>query len=175
MASSNPDNYSEIPNPSETGTSGSQINADVVFSVPENSTGSLTSSPLYQVVESLGASNSNKLGQMPALVAGIIQENMYEKRRLDIKTQELEKIISTQNQEISQLRVKNAELKTTLNAESRIQLMRKVSITIGIILLSSGYGLAKTPDTFNSGFGLMFLGFILALFGWLSRIAKEAE
>jgi len=173
MSDSNPDNLSEIPEPSDTGiTSVQQKNTQIILAVPTTS-GGITTSPISQAFESLAVSNPQKLGSMPALIVGIVQENMQEKMRLEIKLNERETTISNQYREIADLKEKNAELRTELNAESRVKLLRSASITGGMLVLGFGFKLTEKSETLPYGVGLIVLGAVIAAFGWVSRVAKE--
>jgi hypothetical protein len=115
------------------------------------------------------------LGSGPQFIFGIYQESVWEKKRLEIKLQGYETQISTLSQEVSELRVKDAVLRTTLNAESRVKLMRNASITVGMAILALGFKLTEQKETNPVGIGLVVVGAVLAAFGWFSRAAKEVE
>ncbi len=112
---------------------------------------------------------------MPSLVVGIINETMLEKKRLDDKLQGREAQIATLYQEMTGLKELNAELRTALNAESRMKLLRNASITGGMLVLGLGFKLIEKQETLPYGIGLMVLGAVIAIFGWISRAEKEVS
>lgn len=173
MPSSSYEKLPNIPDPSDPGNSGTQQDNQVILTVPEGSSGGIVVSPLSRAFDDLIENSPQKLGSMPSLVVGIINETMLEKKRLDVKLQERESQISNQFREIATLKEINAELRTALNAESRVKLLRSASITGGMLVLGLGFKLIEKAETLPYGIGLMLLGVAIAAFGWMSRAAKE--
>ncbi len=175
MPRSSDDNLHKIPEPSDAGTLGSQKETSVILTVPEDNSGGLVTSPLARAFDNLVETSPQKLGSMPSLVVGIINETMLEKKRLDDKLQGREAQIATLYQEMTGLKELNAELRTALNAESRMKLLRNASITGGMLVLGLGFKLIEKQETLPYGIGLMVLGAVIAIFGWISRAEKEVS
>jgi len=173
MSDSHLDNLSKIPDPSDAGISGSQADSPIILTIPESHSGGLVTSPLSRAFDSLIENSPQKLGSMPSLVVGIFNEVMHEKKRLDLKLQEREAQITAQYLEMGILKETNAELRTALNAESRMKLLRNASITGGMLVLGLGFKLIEKQETLPYGIGLMVLGAVIAVFGWMSRAEKE--
>lgn len=176
MSDSNSDNLPKIPEPSDPGISGIQKDTQLFLSVPDNyPSGGIDALPFDQAYKHFITNSPATLGSGPQFIFGIYQESVWEKKRLEIKLQGYETKISTLSQEVSELRVKDGVLRTTLNAESLVKLMRNASITVGMAVLALGFKLTEQKETNPVGIGLMVAGAVLAAFGWFSRAAKEVE
>jgi hypothetical protein len=171
-----PEERLTTPLPLDSAIEGLQINnPNILLAEPKRGAEGITTSPVSQALEGYLLSDPKKLGAMPSLICGMFTELSQDKKNLEMKLErqsELMKELLEKNNKLNEI---NAVLRTTLNAESRIKLMRNASITIGMLLISIGWKLIEKQDLFAIAVGLMAIGGLLAVFGWLSRESKELK
>ena len=159
----------EIPEPEETGSSGTQLTGAAEIVSPEEES-PLKGLPIAQRVEGLAATRSRSLGGEVAagLIAGSFAQLSYDlqttRQELSITREELKRSL----EELSDSKIKSAVLQERVNAYKRERHLKNLIITTGTALITFGIQFIRINlDTY--GYILFFLGALLLIFGWFSK------
>lgn len=159
----------EIPKPTDTGSSGTQqVGKDELVAVAKENP--FLGLPITQRVEGLAATHSRSMGGEVAanLIAGSFSQLSHD---LQTTRQELSETRTELNQtlgELSETKTRAAVLEERANAAERDKHLKNLSITAGTALI--GIGIELYRNNFDK-FGYIVGGFgvLLVILGWFSR------
>lgn len=158
----------DIPNPEDTGSIGSQVSSSSDVSIiPECYVGTT----IPERIEGLVAQYPHRLGgEIGAqLIAGCYTQMSKELNKCQENINTLNRINSEGKEEISNLKISNAQLNERISANGRNRIIENLSITIGMALLGIAIELYKNKLNQLSCI-ITIMGIVLSFVGWLSGI-----
>jgi hypothetical protein len=164
--------YTEVPEPQDSGSDGSQIKADLAHEfIPSQQ----LTNPMAQAISGLAASNSRAFGGEVAstLIAGATSQMSIElnqtKEELAVLRDKYESLMNS----LAEVRIKKAVLSERIVGFNSTRHLKNIGIAIGGILL--GLGVKLIGDNAQAyGFGAIIVGALLLIAGWFST-PKEGE
>lgn len=164
-----------IPEPQETGGSGTQQESspqDLQLVNPEIPVQGL---PLAATVQGLAATRARSLGGEVAasLIAGSFNHLSQELATTKRELQETQRKLENSRNELSEANAKKSVLEERLSTLGRIKYFSNLGIAVGTALVGFGVDFVKGKTAENTGYILLALGSLLILLAWFSNPAKS--
>ena len=158
---------STIPEPPETGTSGTQ-EASKEALVPEV-VNPFDDLPIVTTVKGIAAVKPKGLGGeiSTALIAGSFVQMSSDLQEARKEIKELKEELKEKQSKLSEAEKKATICEDRLETNSKSKLIRYTVITIAPILIAIGIELLQ-KDFANAAFGAIVIGIILLLMGWFA-------
>lgn len=164
----------EIPEPEETGSSGTQTTAVVeIVPIAEEP---LKGLPIAQRLEGLYAASPRLFGGELAgsLILGFLHQYEQNNQTLRKEIEESRKELKQTTEELSGLKTRAAVLQERVNTYKREKLLKNLSITVGTALISIGIEFIR-GNIDSYGYIIGVLGLLLLFFGWFSKSEEAGE
>lgn len=161
----------EIPEPEETGSSGTQGVGEIVPTVKESP---LKGLPIAQAFEGLVTTRPKSFGGEVAanLIVGAFHQYGYDLETLRREMENNRKELKQTLIELYEVKTKAAVLQERVNGYKREKHLKNLSITAGTAMI--GIGIQFIRSNFdNYGYIACILGILLLFFGWVSK-SEEA-
>lgn len=155
-----------IPEPADSGSNGKQVKADIVEGFVEPQP---VGRPMVKAITGLAATNARAFGGevASALIAGATSQMAIEldQTRQELNGQRLknEKLTS----DLSNEKIKSAVLAERIDSFRSSRHLKNVGITVGSLLLGTGFQLIKSGSTAYGG-AAVATGSVLLIFSWAS-------
>ncbi|WKZ33091.1 MAG: hypothetical protein QY316_01395 [Thermodesulfobacteriota bacterium] len=163
----------EIPKPANTGSTGTQVVKPEIVQALEESP--LKGLPIAQTIEGLAATKSKNMGGevTATLVAGVVNQLQFELQSKDAELKEARNELKQTHADLSASRIKAAVLQERINSFLKEKHLGNLIIVVGTGLIS--FGIDMSIDGIWYGYGLIFIGLLLATLGWFSNRFFKGE
>lgn len=164
----------DIPNPVETGSDGTQKTGIENITIPET-VSPLHGLPMIKTLEGLTANKSRGLGGeiVANLLTGSFSQLSHDLQETKKDLQSTRKELSYVQQELSSCKERAAMLQERVNNFTQDRHLRNICISAGTILI--GLGIEFLSKIGDSSYIIMVLGAALILFGWFFRNGDAAK
>lgn len=165
----------QVPEPEESGSSGTQIAATITstVTVPEKP---IAGQPIEHTVAGLAANKSRSLGGEVAagLIAGSFSQISHQLSEAQSELRDVRIELDKAKLDMQVEKIINAELKGTVKSAENEKAIRSVCLVAGTAVAGFGIDQIKS-NQLAAGMVLVLIGIALSLVGWFSIGGREPK